>query len=120
MKNKTTEILYRNHQWMVVRDPNEEVFLVEVDKNYPSDTQGGYWISVRNLACAGKDGRTEMYAICEKRWVDTEALEDAVRQVFARSGIKPNYDLDKAIDAACVHYQLCNGYAFMKVGFHEA
>lgn len=105
---------------MVVRDPNEEVFLVEVDKDYPSDTQGGYWISARNLARAGKDGRTEMYAICEKRWVDATALEDAVRQVFAHSCIKPNYDLDKAIADAQIHYQFCNGYAFMKVGFREA
>lgn len=104
---------------MVVRDPNGEVFLVEVDKDYPSDTQGGYWISASHLGF-GKDGRTEMLAICEKKWVDPEALEDAVRQTFSHSGIKPDYDLDKAILDAKSHHKCCGGYAFMKVGCHEA
>lgn len=80
---------------MVIRDKGE-VFLSEIDKNYPDDTDGGYSIAARRLASATKTGHTEIFAICEKNWVDVSALEDAARKAFAFAAVKPNYNLDAA------------------------
>lgn len=84
---------------MVLRDMGD-VWLVEIDKNYPGDLEGGYSIAVGRLACATRTGHTEILSICEKRWVDPAALEDAVKRAFPLAGVKPNYDLaDEMIKA---------------------
>lgn len=106
MSRENVKIIFRNHQWMVQNDKGT-VFLVQIMPGHPDDLEGGYSISGSLLAHATRDGHSELFHICEKNWVDVDALEPAARQAIALSGVKPNYDIDEAfviarqIHAAC-------------------
>lgn len=89
MKNPEVEILYRNHQWMVQKEPKGE-FIVEVNERDPEDTEGGYWIRARDL---GFDLHFPILHVSEKTWVDIDAFELAVLHAIAIFNIKADYSV---------------------------
>jgi hypothetical protein len=96
---KKTEVLFKNHQWMVQNDDGT-IFLVEVMPNYPGDLDGGYWVKARDLEYQASDGHTMVQHVCEKTWVDIDAFEQAVRYAVQHCGLRPRYDLGEEFGIA--------------------
>lgn len=93
-----TEVLFRNHQWMVQDDPRGQ-FVMEVLESNPQDTENGYWVSMEDLRHV-TDCHRMIVHVCEKTWVDIDAFEQAVLYAFLIFGIKPSYDVNEEFAAA--------------------
>lgn len=85
------EVLYRNHQWMVQDEPKGH-FIVEVLERDPDDTESGYWIKAEDLKIK-RNGWNMIEHVCEKKWVDIDAYEGAVKAAIMLFRIRPNYDV---------------------------
>jgi len=84
------QVLYRNHQWMVQDEPRGR-FVVQINADYPDDTEGSYWMRVQDLTRNGESSMIQH--VCMKRWVDLDAFEGAVKAAFLLFGVRPDYDV---------------------------
>lgn len=119
VEEEDTIILYRNDQWMV-QNFKGGVFIVEVlnvryddldpeADNYQElyrdrrrqELEGGYWIPVRDLAHLFPDSNWGTIGhVCEKTWVDIDALELATLHALLIAGVRPSYDVGEQFKKA--------------------
>jgi len=83
------KVLYKNHQWMVQDEP-KGWFIVQVNERDPEDTESGYWFRAKDLEA---DLHFPILHVCEKTWVDIDALEQAVVYAVDAFGLKPRYSV---------------------------
>lgn len=85
------QVLYRNNQWMVQDEPRGQ-FIVQINRDYPDDLEGSYWMRVRDVAVKLPTDHRILH-VCAKRWVDIDAFEEAVKAAFLLFGVRPDYDV---------------------------
>lgn len=87
------KILFTNIQWMLQSHGDGMDFMVEIDRKYPDDMGGCYWLTARDLT-----DEHVVRNLLSKNWVDLSACEEALSKALIIFAATPKYDVRKLFD----------------------